>query len=158
MAFSQFVRQSATKSTIVSAAGRQVPLPSRRSCFASPFSSTSVKMTRDPSFRAVTKKTMNPSVIKAEYAVRGAIAIRAEELRDDLEAGKKLPFDSVVSCNIGNPQQLDQKPLTYLRQVSTRPLYCNGRAHARGNSRCSPSAGAASRGWWGLSGVTRVEL
>lgn len=120
MTLTNFLRQSATKSTFLSAA-RQSGLPSRRCPLLSSarlLSSTSTKMTRDPSFRAVTKETMNPAVIKAEYAVRGAIAIRAEVLRDDLDAGKKLPFDSVVSCNIGNPQQLDQKPLTYLRQVS----------------------------------------
>jgi hypothetical protein len=73
---------------------------------------------REPAYRVITNDTMNKAVLQAEYAVRGAIAIRAEELRDDLEAGKQLPFDAVVSCNIGNPQQLDQKPLTYLRQVS----------------------------------------
>lgn len=81
------------------------------------FSSTTMAP-RDPSYRVITNDTINKAVLNAEYAVRGAIAIRAEELRDDLEAGKKLPFDQVVSCNIGNPQQLDQKPLTYLRQVS----------------------------------------
>lgn len=46
--------------------------------------------------------------------------MRAEELREILEAKGKdagLPFDTIVSCNIGNPQQLDQKPLTFLRQV-----------------------------------------
>lgn len=58
-------------------------------------------------------------MIKAEYAVRGAIPLRAEELRVKLEKGETLPFKEVVSCNIGNPQQLDQKPLTFMRQVST---------------------------------------
>ncbi len=28
-----------------------------------------------------------------------------------------LPFDKVISANIGNPQQLDQKPITFFRQV-----------------------------------------
>lgn len=123
MVLGSLLRKNATKSsTRMLSAGRQSTVPSRRApsliSARSLSSTTSRKMARDPSFRAVTKKTMNPAVIKAEYAVRGAIAIRAEELRDDLDAGKKLPFDSVVSCNIGNPQQLDQKPLTFLRQVS----------------------------------------
>lgn len=79
---------------------------------------------RDPEFRVLTKQTLNKHVLEAQYAVRGAIPLRAEELREQIEEGKggDLPFDSVVSCNIGNPQQLDQKPLTYLRQVSTSPL------------------------------------
>jgi alanine transaminase len=28
-----------------------------------------------------------------------------------------LPFDEVVQCNIGNPQGLNQKPITYFREV-----------------------------------------
>jgi alanine transaminase len=76
---------------------------------------------RDPEFRVLTKQTLNKHVLEAQYAVRGAIPLRAEELREQIEEGKggDLPFDEVVSCNIGNPQQLDQKPLTFLRQVST---------------------------------------
>lgn len=76
---------------------------------------------RDPKDRVLTKDTINPAVIKAEYAVRGEIAIRAEELREMCateEGRKKLGFDDVISCNIGNPQQLEQKPITFFRQVS----------------------------------------
>ncbi|GAA5874311.1 hypothetical protein JCM16303_005806 [Sporobolomyces ruberrimus] len=80
---------------------------------------------RDPEFRVLTKQTLNKHVLEAQYAVRGAIPLRAEELREQIEEGKggDLPFDSVVSCNIGNPQQLDQKPLTYLRQISALTEY-----------------------------------
>ena len=64
---------------------------------------------------------INPNVINAQYAVRGELAIRAEELRNILkkEPSKKqeLGFDSVIHANIGNPQQLDQKPITFFRQV-----------------------------------------
>ncbi|KCV69378.1 hypothetical protein, variant [Fonticula alba] len=35
-----------------------------------------------------------------------------------LAAGEKLPFDEITLCNIGNPQQLGQKPITFFRQVS----------------------------------------
>ena len=75
---------------------------------------------RDPEFRVLTKQTLNRHVLEAQYAVRGAIPLRAEELREQIEQGNggDLPFDEIVSCNIGNPQQLDQKPLTFLRQVS----------------------------------------
>lgn len=43
--------------------------------------------------------------------------IRAKELEDKLHAGEKLPFDKILYCNIGNPQQLGQHPVTFYRQV-----------------------------------------
>ena len=52
---------------------------------------------------------LNPNLLEAEYAVRGAIVIKAQELE---KKGKKI-----IYCNIGNPQSLKQKPLTYLRQL-----------------------------------------
>lgn len=61
---------------------------------------------------------INPRVIAAEYAVRGELAVKSEEFRARLGKGDKtLPFSEVISANIGNPQQLDQKPLTFFRQV-----------------------------------------
>ncbi|GAA5910081.1 uncharacterized protein JCM6883_000547 [Sporobolomyces salmoneus] len=80
---------------------------------------------RDPKFRVLTKETLNKHVLEAQYAVRGAIPLRAEELREQIEEGKggDLPFDEIVSCNIGNPQQLDQKPLTFLRQIAALTEY-----------------------------------
>ncbi|KAI9263298.1 pyridoxal phosphate-dependent transferase [Phascolomyces articulosus] len=67
--------------------------------------------------KVLTVENMNPHIREMEYAVRGRLAIRAEELRDALAQGEKLPFKTVVSCNIGNPQQLNQKPITFFRQV-----------------------------------------
>jgi len=65
--------------------------------------------------------TINQAIVRAEYAVRGELAIKAESLREELkkdpEAKDRLGFDQVISANIGNPQQLGQKGLTYLRQV-----------------------------------------
>lgn len=52
---------------------------------------------------------LNPHLLTAEYAVRGPIVIRAQELE---KKGKKITY-----CNIGNPQALKQKPLTYIRQI-----------------------------------------
>ena len=66
---------------------------------------------------------LNPAILKVQYAVRGELAIKAEEHREKLAAGHKhLPFDKVISSNIGNPQQkgLDQPPLTFPRQVRSR--------------------------------------
>lgn len=66
----------------------------------------------------LTLDKLNSNVVDAKYAVRGALALRAEELRDQLKARPgSLPFDHVINANIGNPQQLDQKPITFYRQV-----------------------------------------
>ena len=66
----------------------------------------------------ITKKDLNTGVTKAEYAVRGAIPTRADELKEELKKNPEvLPFDDIINANIGNPQQLDQKPLTFTRQV-----------------------------------------
>jgi aspartate/methionine/tyrosine aminotransferase len=57
----------------------------------------------------VTSQNLNKYLLDAEYAVRGPIVKRAQELE---EQGRKI-----IYCNIGNPQALKQKPLTYLRQT-----------------------------------------
>src|SRR5438034_7566432 len=54
-------------------------------------------------------KNLNPSLLTAEYAVRGPIVNRAQVLE---KLGRKI-----IYCNIGNPQALKQKPLTYIRQI-----------------------------------------
>ncbi|KAI9591413.1 pyridoxal phosphate-dependent transferase [Syncephalis fuscata] len=61
---------------------------------------------------------INPNIRQVEYAVRGELAIRAEELNVAVSHGEQLPFSKVVNCNIGNPQQLNQKPITFFRQVA----------------------------------------
>lgn len=61
---------------------------------------------------------LNENVLKAKYAVRGAIPMRAEELSNQLHKNPgSLPFTKIVNANIGNPQQLKQKPLSFYRQV-----------------------------------------
>ena len=57
----------------------------------------------------IAKRDININLLRAEYAVRGPIVARAQQLEEE---GKK-----VIYCNIGNPQALKQKPLTYLRQI-----------------------------------------
>lgn len=69
----------------------------------------------------LTPNNINPAWKDVQYAVRGPIAIKAEEYRERLRKGdQSLPFDRVVNSNIGNPQQkgLDQKPITFTRQVA----------------------------------------
>ncbi|TFY80356.1 hypothetical protein EWM64_g3655 [Hericium alpestre] len=71
--------------------------------------------------RGLQVDALNPSILKVQYAVRGELAIKAEEYRERLkEANHGLPFDKVISSNIGNPQQkgLDQAPITFNRQVA----------------------------------------
>jgi hypothetical protein len=70
----------------------------------------------------LTVDDLNPAVLNVQYAVRGELAIKAEEFREALKDPKtasSLPFSKVVSSNIGNPQQkgLDQPPITFVRQV-----------------------------------------
>ncbi|KAK3331974.1 pyridoxal phosphate-dependent transferase [Cercophora scortea] len=61
---------------------------------------------------------INQHVRSAQYAVRGELAVKSEQFRASLVSGaSNLPFNQVISANIGNPQQLDQKPLTFFRQV-----------------------------------------
>lgn len=75
----------------------------------------------NPSDRSLSIDNINPHVKEAQYAVRGELAVKSEKYRAQLASGegKDLPFDSVVSANIGNPQQLDQKPITFFRQVAS---------------------------------------
>jgi alanine transaminase len=54
-------------------------------------------------------KNLNPNLLNAEYAVRGPVVMRAQELE---KLGRKI-----IYCNVGNPQALKQKPLTYIRQI-----------------------------------------
>ncbi|KAJ1022952.1 hypothetical protein NDA13_005001 [Ustilago tritici] len=76
----------------------------------------------------LTIKTINPHVLEAEYAVRGEISNRANKYAAQIAQGdaSDLPFSSVVTANIGNPQQqpyLAQKPLTFWRQVAALTEY-----------------------------------
>lgn len=52
---------------------------------------------------------VNQNIIDLEYAVRGPIPQRAAILK---QQGKQI-----IPCNIGNPQALGQKPITFYREV-----------------------------------------
>lgn len=92
-------------------------------------------MSSTASRKALSIDNINPHVKEAKYAVRGELAIKSEEYRAKLRklkdepptppGDKDLPFDTVISANIGNPQQLDQKPLTFFRQVLSLMEYPN---------------------------------
>ena len=54
-------------------------------------------------------KDLGKAVLDTEYAVRGAIVARAQELE---KQGREI-----IYCNIGNPQSLGQQPIAYVRQL-----------------------------------------
>ncbi len=53
--------------------------------------------------------TLNQNIVEIEYAVRGPIPQRAAELT---QQGRKT-----IACNIGNPQALGQRPISFYRDV-----------------------------------------
>lgn len=72
----------------------------------------------------LTVESMNPHFRSAQYAVRGQLVVQADSYLPRLEAQARgeavkdpLPFSHVTYCNIGNPQQLGQKPITFFREV-----------------------------------------
>lgn len=95
-----------------------LPLPS---FLAKRMSSSSSSSNPPKGNKALNINNINPHVKEAKYAVRGELAIKSEQYRAQLNKGEggDLPFDTVISANIGNPQQLDQKPITFFRQVAS---------------------------------------
>nr|AAP42512.1 mitochondrial alanine aminotransferase [Sparus aurata] len=67
--------------------------------------------------KVLTIDTMNPTVKKVEYAVRGPIVQRAMELEKELSEGMKKPFAEVIKANIGDAHAMGQQPITFFRQV-----------------------------------------
>ena len=61
-----------------------------------------------------------------------------------------LDFDRIIYCNIGNPQQLQQKPITFFRQASSPLLIVRLRlplcVHGHAISKQSPSCRCSL--WW----------
>eukprot|EP00835_Amoeboradix_gromovi_P005746 NODE_576_length_6549_cov_0.390078.p1 type:complete len:356 gc:universal NODE_576_length_6549_cov_0.390078:5494-4427(-) len=65
--------------------------------------------------RVLTLSSISSAIKDAQYAVRGELAIKAE--------GMEKRGEKVIQCNIGNPQALNQKPITFIRQVSAAVDY-----------------------------------
>lgn len=66
----------------------------------------------------LTLDTINPNLLTADYAVRGALSRLADVVSKELSSDThKYPFDSIVRANLGNPQGLAQKPISFVRQV-----------------------------------------
>jgi alanine transaminase len=67
----------------------------------------------------LTKTNMNPAVLEAEYAVRGVVPLKAAEIEAEIKSNPnhKFPFKEMTYCNIGNPQNFNQKPISYNRII-----------------------------------------
>ncbi|PKA64024.1 Alanine aminotransferase 2, mitochondrial [Apostasia shenzhenica] len=86
--------------------------------FLSSLLTSSASAMSTASSSTVTVETINPKVLKCEYAVRGEIVTLAQRLQEDLKAKPgSHPFDEILYCNIGNPQSLGQQPVTFFREV-----------------------------------------
>ena len=74
--------------------------------------------TSSTSAKALTADKLNPRLLEAQYAVRGELVLKSMEMKKDLESGNStLPFKSIIACNIGNPQEVGQSPISFPRQV-----------------------------------------
>jgi alanine transaminase len=67
-------------------------------------------------------ETLSEAVKKAEYAVRGKIPLRGEEIQTAINKGEKFPFSKTTSLNIGNPQAVGQGHITFNREVRYKKL------------------------------------
>lgn len=65
----------------------------------------------------LTMETVNPRLKEVQYAVRGPIVIRANELKEQLANGMKKPFDKIIMSSVGDCHAMGQKPITFTRQV-----------------------------------------
>ena len=74
-------------------------------------------------FSTMNKKTIAKCVQKAEYAVRGAVTIRAAGIKKEMNAGKRFKFNKLVPMHSGNAQALNQPPITFGREVLSVALH-----------------------------------
>lgn len=97
-----------------------------------------------PPHERLCEETLSEDVRRAEYAVRGELVSHAQALQAALAARPgSLPFSRVVFCNIGNPQQLGQPPITFFRQVLALCDYPEARRAAGHAPPCLPTAARA---------------
>jgi len=81
-------------------------------------SDSGVRLLNGNHSKILTLKSMNANVKKIEYAVRGPIVARANELKKDLlNDGHGKPFNEVISANIGDAHAMGQPYITFIRQV-----------------------------------------
>ena len=73
--------------------------------------------------KVLTKETIHDNIKDCQYAVRGAIPIRGEEIMREIGSGKKFPFPKTTPCNIGNPQAVGQGHMTFNREVLSTAMF-----------------------------------
>lgn len=69
--------------------------------------------------------TLSANVKECQYAVRGAIPMRGEEIRAQLRQGHGdlYPFSKTTPMNIGNPQAVGQGFISFNREVISAMMY-----------------------------------
>lgn len=66
--------------------------------------------------KALRQETLSPNVKECQYAVRGAIPMRGEQIKKEIAKGSTAyKFDKMTPCNIGNPQAVGQGNITFNR-------------------------------------------
>ena len=65
----------------------------------------------------MSEETIGENVKKAQYAIRGAVFLKSQELEAKLAKGENLPFKKLYPCNIGDPLNCGQKICTFNREV-----------------------------------------
>ena len=77
-----------------------------------------IKKTPSSAPQGVTYDSISAAVKAASYAVRGPLVTKSMELGRQLrEDPNSLPYKEIVSCNIGNPHALNQKSISFVREV-----------------------------------------
>ncbi|XP_042376435.1 alanine aminotransferase 2-like isoform X1 [Zingiber officinale] len=72
----------------------------------------------DSAAPAVTVESINPKVLGCEYAVLGEIVSHSQRLQHELQNKPGChPFNEILYFNVGNPQSLGQKAITFFREV-----------------------------------------
>ncbi|XP_074558594.1 alanine aminotransferase 2-like isoform X4 [Curcuma longa] len=72
----------------------------------------------DSAAPAVTIESINPKVLGCDYAIRGEIASHAQRLQHELQNKPgSHPFNEILYFNVGSPQSLGQKAITFFREV-----------------------------------------
>ena len=91
----------------------------------------SLSTTATTAGKSLTIDKLNPRVIEAQYAVRGELVLKSMQYATELKSSSStLPFDSIIACNIGNPQAVIQA-----LRFSGYPIYLNTVTDTKGRSR-----------------------
>ena len=97
---------------VLDSLSNKLPLGNTQNGLAALFSTSSSRKS------ILTTENINQDIRYLEYAVRGPLVMKAGQYSRELQGGStKLPFKSVIKANIGDCQAMNQKPITFIRQV-----------------------------------------